>query len=169
MWSGLVDYGGGIHWMFRTENDQVATAFAHVQDGADHDVTISGIGPGTTAIRDVLPSGQVAGYPSWVIIHVTCGAEPAVQPAARILSTRSGRPVTLSAVSQFPDRTTFTWYLGRIGDGSKRLDANGPQMTFTPTAAGTQYVWVSAMTACSTSAAEFVIEVSSSRHRAAGD
>ena len=167
MRSGLVDYGETIHWTFRTENDRVATAFAHVQDAKDHDVTITGIGPGVTAIREVLPSGALAGFPSYVIIHVTCGAEAPVMPATEVVSTRVNKPAMLTALSQFPDRTAFTWFAGHVGDTSKPIGASGPQIIVTPSAAGRQYVWVSALTTCSTSAAEFAIDVSPSRHRAA--
>ena len=166
MWSGLVNYGGCICWTFRTENEQVATAFAHVQDDLVHYVAVTGIGPGTTAIRQVLPSGQVEGYPSYVIIHVSCGPEAPLIALTPNVSTRLNKPVILRAFSDAPDRTAFTWFAGHIGDVSKPIDASGSQISVTPNAVGRQYVWVSAVTNCSTSAAEFAIDVSPSRHRA---
>jgi hypothetical protein len=152
-----------INWTFRTADEQVATAFVHVTGGS-YTVPILGVGPGMTAIRQVMPGGKLDGV-DWVKIHVTCGAEAPVVAAPQIVSTITGRPVTLSAASQYADRTTFIWYAGHIGDVSKPIDASGPQITLTPNAIGKQYVWVSATTTCSTSAAEFAIDVSPARYR----
>ena len=153
-----------INWTFRTADEQVATAFVRVTGGGNYAVPILGIGPGTTAIRLVMPGGKLDGQ-DWVKIHVVCGAEAPVAAASQIVSTIAGRPVTLSATSQYPDRTTFAWYAGHVGDVSKPIDATGPQITLTPNAIGKQYVWVSAITTCSSSAAEFAIDVSSARYR----
>jgi hypothetical protein len=164
MWSGLVDYGGGIHWGFRSDNNQVATAFAQIDDQETHEVRIAAIGPGLASIRQEWKLGL--GEVTWVRIVVVCGAEAPVRPAVADVRARIGEPVAIAVLSEIAERTVFHWYLGRVGDLSHPLSASGTEIAFTPTAYGTQYVWVSAITTCSTSSTQFSIDVPLLRRRA---
>src|SRR5258705_3584347 len=101
-WSGLVDYGNGVHWAFRSDNDHVGTASLYLQDDAVHDVRIVAVGPGTAAIR--YESNAGLSEQAYVVINVVCGAEPPVQPAAAVLHARLGRPSTVAVVSEIANR-----------------------------------------------------------------
>jgi hypothetical protein len=163
-WSGLVGYNDPIHWSFRSDNDRVATASLLLEDHETHNVQIVAVGPGTAAIR----SEEQNGFgPAYVRIAVVCGAEPPVRAAAAVVQAHIGQAVAIAAASDIANRSQFTWYLGREGDRSHPLAATGPQIELTPTAYGTQYVWVSAMTPCSASSAEIRVDVAQPRHRAA--
>jgi len=163
-WSGLVDYGNGIHFSFRTENVAVAVAAVSVNDESLHAVEIVAVGPGNTSISEALPNDKFGWQ--YVKIRVLCTEEPAVRAATPVVLTRLGEAVTLKAVSDIAERTRFTWYLGHVGDTSHPLAATGPEVALVPRA-GVQYVWVAAVTTCSASSAEFRIETLA-RVRAAG-
>jgi hypothetical protein len=60
----------------------------------------------------------------------------------------------------------YQWYRGRAGDVTHPLDATGAEFTFTPDAYGPAYVWVAATTVCSSSTAEFRVDVPLVRRRA---
>lgn len=159
-WSGLVDYGNGIHWSFASDNTYVALGSVDVEDARAHDVDIVAVAPGKAWIAGV---GQ-----RWVEIDVICGApEPPVRAAAPVIRARAGEMLTLRALSDIAARSRFTWYLGRDGDTSHPLAATGTEIFFVPRTAGTQYLWVNATTPCTASTAEFRIDVSA-RPRAAG-
>jgi|GEM_PF-1426131 len=166
MWSGLVDYGNGVHWTFRSDSPNVATAHVRMDSSALQDVEIVAIGPGTASIRQEGPTGVLGGT-NWVVINVVCGDEPPVRAAAPELRARLGDPVSLAIVSEIASRTTFTWYLGEIGDHSQPLYLAGPEVVYKPEHPGTTRVWVEAHTPCSTSAAQFTIEVPLPKRRAA--
>lgn len=166
-WSGLVDYGNGIHWRFRSDDVTVATAFAHMEDSSDHEVAIVAVGPGTASIREEYSTGQLGSVP-WVRITSVCGVEPAAVAAVPVVRARVGERVTLSVVSPIASRTTFRWYAGVIGDDSHELDASGPELVVTPDAYGAQSYWVSAMTPCSASTVQFRVEVPRPKPRAGG-
>ena len=156
-WSGLVDYGNGIHWSFRTDYPHVATAAIYVSDSAPHDVEIVATGPGYAAIRRENENGSLG--QAFVQITVTCGPEPAVRAMAPLLHARAGDAVTLQAYSEIGDRSRFAWYAGRQGDTSHPLAATGPQIVIVPRTVGPNFVWVNATTPCSASTAEFRIDV----------
>lgn len=164
-WSGLVDYGNGIHWTFRSDDDHVATAYVHMETSTQRDVQIVAVGPGTAAIRQDTGFGFES--VSWVRITVVCGAEAPAIAATPLLQGRVGEPLTLALVSSIANRTNFTWYLGETGDVSHPLDAAGPQIAFTPATYGTIHVWASAVTPCSASTVQFTIEVPYPRRRTA--
>jgi hypothetical protein len=157
-WSGLVDYGNGIHWTFRSDTPAVAGAWVRVEDEQVYDVPIIALSPGYAVIREQTTSGALID-PSWVTIHVICGDEQPIRAAATELRGRIREPLALGVLSEIAARTQFTWYLGRKGDITHRLPDTGPRIAFTPSAYGTQYVWVSARTTCSESTAEFRIDV----------
>lgn len=161
MWSGLVDYGNGIHWTFRSDDSRVATATATVEDSSAHLVPVEAVGPGVARI--CLGNSSEACY---VTIYVHCGDEAPVLAAQPVLRAELHEPVTLSVVTPIAQRTHFTWFRGRMGDRSHPLDAASAEITFAPDAYDTQYVWVSAVTSCSTSSAEFRIDVPRPRSRA---
>src|SRR5207248_1938087 len=130
-----------------------------------HAIQITAVGPGTAVIRSASTTGQF-GPQEWVTIHVICGAEAPIRPAAPVVIARLGQRVTLVVVSDIANRAQFTWYRGREGDRSQPLAATGPQIELTATSYGTQYVWVAATTPCSASSAEFQTEVVPPRLRA---
>jgi len=165
MWSGLVDYGGGVHWSFRSDSPNIATAHVRMDSSAQQDVEIVAVGPGTASIRQEGPTGLLGGT-NWVVINVVCGDEPPVRSAAQELRARMGDPVPLAVVSEIASRTMFTWYLGEIGDHSQPLYLSGPAIVFKPEHYGTTRVWVEAHTPCSTSAAQFTVEVPLPKRRA---
>ncbi|MBV8516968.1 MAG: hypothetical protein JO197_06120 [Acidobacteria bacterium] len=161
VWSGLVDYGNGIHWTFRSDDSWVATANASVNDQGSHLVPIEAVGPGTARIC----LGN-SGDSCYVTIFVRCGEEAPVRAAQPVLRAELHQPVTLSVVTPIAQRTHFTWFRGRMGDRSQPLDAASAEITFAPDAYDAQYVWVSAVTSCSTSSAEFRIDVPRPRQHA---
>jgi hypothetical protein len=164
-WSGLVDYGNGVHWAFRSEHEGVASAYVEMSDARRRDVEIVALAPGRTSIREQYPNGHL-GSVEWVVIEVLCRAEDPVRPEFPARAATIGKPVALHVITDHADRTAFAWYLGRAGDRTHPLLAGGASIDFIPTAAGTLYVWVEAITGCSTSNAEFRIDVEPARNRA---
>ena len=69
----------------------------------------------------------------------------------------AGKPLTVVAINP-PAMSASWWYLGRIGDQSKPLGI-GKEMTITPTAPGTMYVWVWAVSPIASTSVELAIEV----------
>lgn len=163
-WSGLVDYGNGVHWTFRSDDERVALAYARLDDSKPYDMEITAVGPGIALIRQEY-NGLLSDY-GWVRILVTCAIEPPVRAAVPVLTTRPGVPVILAAETEIASRTSFVWYHGRQGDRSHRIEASGPVLRFVPETPGTKYVWVEAITPCSISTAEFRIETGLPRRRA---
>lgn len=157
-WSGLVDYGNGIHWTFRSEHEGVASAYVEMSNSRKRDVEIRALAPGVTSIREQSPNGHL-GSVEWVVIEVLCRAEDPIRAEAPARTATLGTPVALHVLTDYAERTAFAWFLGRAGDRTHPLLAGGPAIDFTPAAAGTQYVWVEAITGCSSSSAEFRIDV----------
>lgn len=164
-WSGLTGYNDPIDWSFRSDNGNVAVAAFHLIDHERHTVRVAAVGPGTAFIRTESQGGMSAQY--WVVIHVGCDAEPPVHAATPVVQARLGQVITLKAFSEFGYRAQFAWFLGREGDRSRPLAAGGPELDLRMGESGSQYVWVSATTPCSTSSAEFRVDVSLPRRRAA--
>ncbi|MEO8380080.1 MAG: hypothetical protein ABI779_10495 [Acidobacteriota bacterium] len=156
-WSGL----WVLPWtdfVFDTADHHVAVASGRMTSSFPIDVTITGIGPGTTVVTvNSIP-------PTHTVVEVVCGLEDPVRPAAANVVAPRAEPVTLEVVSSIAHRQTFTWYRGHQGDQSSPIAGSGPSLTFTPQAAR-EFVWVQATTPCSTSAAEFTVDVPLSRRR----
>ena len=102
-----------------------------------------------------------------VDVTVVCPAEAPVQAAEPRQSTRPDVPVTLRAVTSAAAPTTLTWYHGRVGDMSAPIAASGPEIAFVSNDHGVQYAWVMATTPCSSSTAQFEIEVTAPKRRVA--
>jgi hypothetical protein len=145
----------GTNESLHSADNHIAVAW-HLQDGH---FEIYGISPGDT----VIPR-STGGY--YAKIHVVCGTELPVRAEQSVIAARAGEAVQLRALSEIAQRTTFQWYAGHVGDTSQLLATGGTELTFTPLTSTKQYVWVSAITACSSSAAEFEIDVPPARNRA---
>ncbi|PYQ31586.1 MAG: hypothetical protein DMF56_00290 [Acidobacteria bacterium] len=145
----------GTNESLHSADNHIAVAW-QLQDGH---FEIYGISPGDT----VIPR-STGGY--YVKIHVVCGSELPVRAERPVIAGRAGEPVQLRVLSEIAQRTTFQWYAGHIGDTSQLLATGGAELTFTPLTSTKQYVWVSAITPCSLSTAEFEIDVPPVRSRA---
>lgn len=156
---GQIGFGGGepLPWDLRTADPSIAVAHRFPDDHFD----IRGVSPGITGIPR-----STGGY--HVRIKVVCGAEAPVTAEQPRIKTRAGETVQLRAVTEIADRTTFQWYEGHSGDTSHPIATGGAELPYTASAAAKQYVWVLATTACTSSAAEFELEIAPSRRRAAG-
>jgi len=151
----VTDTAFGVHGtvQYATEDPSIATGSValFVPGGGvwGADMAILGIAPGQTRI---VANGVGVG-----IVTVSCGSESmvALNPEVRI---PVGLPVTLSLTPPQNSRATFTWYRGRIGDTSTPLVGANHELAFTPTALGTDYVWVLALDVCGTSSVEFRID-----------
>jgi hypothetical protein len=152
-WSGLVDYGNGVHWSFGSDNPLVAIGNVQLDSAASQDFNIIGVSPGIAHIRQ-----NNTGW-SYVLVRVSCGTEHAAVAAAPAMRAELGREVHLAVVSEYENRSTFRWYLGTIGDTSHPLDGSGPDLPFVPTAYGSTYVWAEAATACSSTHIQFRVDV----------
>jgi hypothetical protein len=73
---------------------------------------------------------------------------------------------TLVAISEIASRSVFHWYSGHTGDTSQPLESYGPQAVYVPSVYRVQYAWVEVVTPCSTSTAEFTINVPLPKSRA---
>jgi hypothetical protein len=163
-WSGITVYYPWSAWRVFSTRPSVAAAEAHVPNPSTYVyVTVVGIAPGKASlyVDGTAISGQ------YVDIDVVCGEEAPVVNATPVTAARPGVPVTLRVESRMAGRTTFTWYRGRTGDTSSPITAAGPWLELTPNASGTNYVWVMATTTCSSSTAEFVVEVPTPKRRSA--
>jgi hypothetical protein len=163
-WSGLVDYGNGVHWTFGSTNPAVAQASVSINSPAAVPMRIVGIASGVAQIVWIGPAGY--GTNAYVTVYVRCGAEPPVAAATPLVRAAHGQPATLLAVSEIANRSLFHWYSGRTGDTSHPLESYGSQAVYVPSTYGVQYVWVEAATPCSTSTAEFTIDVPLPKPRA---
>jgi hypothetical protein len=163
-WSGLTDYGNGIHWAFHSADPQIATAYAEMHSSSSKDIPIVGIAPGRTFIYNIR-NNSVDGS-GLANIEVYCAPELPVIGARPVVDSVLGDAITLSVATAIAARTTFVWYAGELGDTSRPVPAGSFQLTFTPESAGTHHYWVLATTACSTSTAAFTVNVHRPRHRA---
>jgi hypothetical protein len=145
-------------WVFYCSDENVAFTHA-VLTNEPIDVPITGIGPGTTWL-------MIEGFSKkYTRVEVVCGAEDAIVPAQASVAGTIGRPLTLEVITPIANRTTFTWYRGRMGDVSSPLTVSGPEVQFVPQASS-EFVWVLAATECSTSSAEFHVTAHASKSRA---
>lgn len=110
----------------------------------------------------------VSGGKVYATVEVVCGSIEPLQAIAPRITAKRGEPVKLSVTTTTEAFRVLQWYSGRIGDTSHPLAASGVDLELTPADAGTHYAWVSAKSPCSSSAAEFRIDVLPSRRRAVG-
>jgi hypothetical protein len=144
----------GTPGMLRSADNHIANAYR-----SDNSMVITGISPGDTFIPK-----ETSGY--YLKIHVVCGSELPVLAEQPVIAARAGELVQLRAVSEIAQRTTFLWYAGRAGDTSQLLAIGGTELTLRASTAAKQYVWVLATTTCTSSMAEFEIDVPPARNRA---
>jgi hypothetical protein len=144
----------GTPGMLRSADNHIANAYR-----SDNFMVITGISPGDTFIPK-----ETGGY--YLKIHVVCGSELPVLAEQPVIAARAGELVQLRAVSEIAPRTTFLWYAGRVGDTSQLLAIGGTELTLRASTAAKQYVWVLATTTCTSSMAEFEIDVPPARGRA---
>ena len=152
-WSGLVDYGGGVHWTFASDNAAVATANVRLDSTSPQPFDVVAVAPGTAHIR---LNGD--GW-SYVTIRVTCAPESPAVAAEPVVHAQLGREIHLAVVTEYENRSTFRWYLGNIGDTSHPLGRSSSDAAYTPDSYGTQYIWAEVTTACFTSQVQFRVDV----------
>lgn len=123
-------------------------------------IHVTGLAPGTAEI--------VSGGRLYAVVEVTCGFVEPVSAIAPVIAAKKGEPVKLAVTTSTETGRVLQWYAGRAGDTSRPLASTGDELTITPPAAGTHYVWVSAQSACAASSAEFRIDVVNPRRRSVG-
>lgn len=123
-------------------------------------IQVTALAPGTAQI---VFRGKV-----YATVEVVCGSIEPVQAIAPVITAKRGQTVKLAVTTTTEIGRVLQWYAGRIGDTSHPLAASGADLELTPAEAGTHYVWASAKSPCSSSAAEFRIDVLPSRRRAVG-
>lgn len=163
--SGLTTMPTPWDWSFGSTDDQVA-----VIEGSLHDpqtettIRITGISEG---IASIVTYGSGVG--AMGLITVICGDSVPVRAERPVIAAKPSEKVTLHAVAQpMPDPlTTFKWYAGRLADTTHPLQGNASELHVTAGAPGTYYYWVVVTTPCSSSVAEFRVDVLPARVRAA--
>lgn len=158
MWSGLVDYGGGVHWSFDTDNPTVAIGNVRLDDPTPRPFAIIGMSPGIAHIRG-------NGGWSYVLIQVTCGPENPAIAAQPVIGVQLGQSAHLAVVTEYENRSTFRWYLGKIGDTTHPIDRSSPDAFYTPTSLESRYIWAEVTTACSVSHVQFRVDAYVPRRR----
>jgi len=152
-WSGLVDYGNGVHWTFGSDNPAVASGTVQLESAKPQDFDITGVGPGVAHIRE-----NATGWP-YVTIRVACAPENPAIAAEPVVQAALGREVHLTVVTEYESRATFRWYLGNLGDTSRPLGSSSADVTFKADSSGPQYIWAEVTTACSTTHVQFRVDV----------
>jgi hypothetical protein len=165
--SGLLpNFGDPVNESFCSDDESVATGTLTITDHDTHTLEIVGVSPGFASIRSGIPGQPLGGW-RWVRVSVDCGPEIPIRPILPVLQGSIGVPVVLIANGYFREPVEFKWYQGRTGDVTHPLAASGSEIAFKPAAYGQQYVWVVAHSICSSSTAEFRIDVPLVRRRAA--
>ena len=161
-WSGFIIYPGdtGPHGTFSSDNPAIATGRVGVDGTAPQDFDITGVSPGVAHIR------QDGTNFSYVTVTVDCGRETPAIAANPVVQAEVGHVVWLTIVTEYQNRSTFRWYLGKIGDTSHPLDRSSFDAPFVPDSYGTHYIWAQAATLCSTSEVQFRVETFLPRKRA---
>jgi len=164
-WSGLDVTFTAYNWDFFSNDEEVALVQGHLQNpNPDGTISITGTGPGDTYVK----IGRDGTYP-WLRIHVDCMSEPGVIVARPVITAVQGQAVALQAIFPAPTVASFQWFSGRLGDSSHPItDAAGSELSLIAQTAGPNYVWVSVSSRCSTSIAEFRIDVAPLRRRSSG-
>jgi hypothetical protein len=149
-------------WVFASTNPSVATVSGEMLDSRPGQMRITALRPGRA-------DGIILGWTNYYRVEVTvvCGRENAVQAAPSRQTAVVGVPISLHAVTPIAERTTFTWYHGRVGDTSFPISQSGADVVYVTDDAGPHFVWVLATTPCSSSTAEFQIDAVNPRRRGA--
>jgi hypothetical protein len=113
-------------------------------------------------VANIMAAGK-----AWGRVEVVCGEEAPIAAVEPQHTIRRRESVQLSVVSPAAG-SVLQWYDGRVGDTSQPLPATGSDYVFTSNVLGAHYVWVLATTPCSTSTAEFRVDVTQPRRRAVG-
>jgi hypothetical protein len=151
---------------FRSDREEVVALdgtldYAHpVWGGTIH---VMALAPGTAQI--------MAGDKVYATVEVVCTVVQPMQAIAPVITAKKGETLKLSVTTTTEIIRVVQWYAGRTGDTSHPLtasSANSTDLEITPAEAGTHYVWASAKSPCSSSSAEFRIDVLASRRRAVG-
>jgi hypothetical protein len=156
----------GYHpgWFFTTDRRTIIEVRGSMSSGQPSRLMpVTGLRPGKAGALVIDTNDRELAR---VDVTVRCGDDPPVQPAEARLTARAGELVALRALTPLTDRTTFTWYLGRTGDTSFPILQPGPEIAFVSDDRGQHHVWVMATTPCSTSTAEFEIDVVPTKRRA---
>ena len=154
-WSGLVDYGNGVHWTFASDNPKVATGEVRLDSALPKDFDITAVSPGVAHIH------SDASNWNYVTIRVICPESHATIAVAAepVVYAERGREVHLTVVTESANHAAFQWYLGKIGDTSHPIGGSSSEMTYIPDSYGSQYVWAEATTPCSTAHVQFRVDV----------
>ena len=147
-------------WTFATTNPSVARVTGRMLDSRPGLMIITARAPGHA---DAIIEELTRYYR--VEVTVVCGQEDPIAAARPAITTTTGVPIALRAVSNIADRQTFTWYHGRIGDMTFPIGQSGPEIVYVTNDPGEHHVWVMATSACSTSTTEFVIDANPPRRR----
>lgn len=125
-------------------------------------IQVMALAPGTAQI---MSGGRV-----YAAVEVVCSHVEPLRALAPVITAKKGETVKLSVTTPPEPGRVMQWYAGRVGDTTHPLAASGTgaDLELTPTNAGTHYVWASANSPCSSSTAEFRIDVLASRRRAVG-
>jgi hypothetical protein len=149
---------------FRPDRPELVTLagtldYAHpVWNGTIH---VMALAPGVAQI--------VSGEKVYATVEVVCSLVQPMQAIAPVITAKKGETVKLSVTTTTEIIRVVQWYAGRTGDTAHPLaasSANSTDLEITPADAGTHYVWASAKSPCSSSSAEFRIDVPASRRRA---
>jgi hypothetical protein len=158
---------GGIEFRpltFKSGNRRIIEVTGRMPVPETNYIQITGVRPGKAHALMVWADDSIRGA---VEATVVCGKEPAIQTAQPHQTTKVGTPVMLRAETRIAERTTFTWYRGLVGDMSEPLAASGPELELTTSEPGLQHAWVMATTPCSSSTAQFAIDVVAPKRRSA--
>jgi hypothetical protein len=147
-------------WTFISSTPDVALVEGKMDVPQVTRVAVTGLRPGRAGIF-VRPFSDF----EQVKIEVECGREDPIHADTPERAAVRGDTIRLRVLSPIAHRTTFAWYHGRTGDTSKPLNASGAEVDLVPATAGTHYAWVLATTPCSSSMAEFRIEVRMPKQR----
>ncbi|HYC59111.1 MAG TPA: hypothetical protein VEK79_06045 [Thermoanaerobaculia bacterium] len=161
-WSGITDYGFSP-WTFVSDDPSVAVVTGGVGAlGATGEVKVIAVAPGNARVRWMTATGLA-------LVEIMVGEHTPPRIAASATRTMIGKAVTLTALYPTTSYAGFTWCEGRIGDTSRRIgDLYATrEITYTPTEAGTHYVWVAVSTPYTFGVAEQEIDVLHPRRRAA--
>ncbi|HEX6088093.1 MAG TPA: hypothetical protein VF266_26420 [Thermoanaerobaculia bacterium] len=165
--AAYVPMSGGMEFrplVFESSNERIIEVTGKMPLPVTDFMYVTGLRPGRAQALLLDRNGVRSGV---VEVTVVCGREPEIQAATPSLSAKIGMPVLLRAETPIAERTTFTWYRGLVGDMSEPLAASGPEFLFASNDPGVQHAWVMATTPCSSSTAQFAVDVVAPKRRSA--